>query len=57
MAGQFGGLKEHGKILMVTHGDKAPNVRFNTMTGDLIWLSELWGNGQHVLLIFLRHLG
>ncbi len=42
---------------MLTAGDAAPNLTLTTMAGEAVSLAELWRNGQHTLLIFLRHLG
>lgn len=37
--------------------DPAPDVKLTTITGETVSLAETWQSGQHVLLIFLRHLG
>ena len=37
-------------------GDRAPRVAAQTLTGEVVQLGELWGNGRSLLLIFLRHL-
>jgi hypothetical protein len=43
--------------LMITVDAQAPEVTLQTMTGKAVALAEMWQNGQHLLLIFLRHLG
>jgi len=35
----------------------APNFSLTTVEGEQIALNEVLKNGQHVLLVFLRHLG
>ena len=37
-------------------GQAAPDVVLKTIDDAPIALSEMWGNGQPTLLIFLRHL-
>lgn len=37
-------------------GQKAPDVMLTLFEGDSVALSEFWGNGRSLLLIFLRHL-
>jgi peroxiredoxin len=35
----------------------APNFTLQTVEGETITLSQVLENGNHVLLVFLRHLG
>jgi peroxiredoxin len=42
---------------MVTVGNNAPNFDLCTMDGSTVSLHETLRSGQHVLLVFLRHLG
>lgn len=35
----------------------APNFALQTVDGEQITLNEVLKNGNHVLLVFLRHLG
>ncbi len=37
-------------------GQPAPDVPLQTIDGDSLQLSQAWNQGQHTLLIFLRHL-
>ncbi len=38
-------------------GEPAPDVSLKTIEGEEISLATTWGNGRHVLLVFLRHSG
>ncbi len=42
---------------MLTNGAPAPAVTLKTIAGESHSLAETWQEGQHVLLVFLRHLG
>ncbi len=35
----------------------APDFTLPTIEGNLVQLSDILNSGQHVLLVFLRHLG
>lgn len=37
-------------------GQPAPSVPMTTLDGRSVSLADYWGNGRHLLLIFLRHL-
>ena len=37
-------------------GQPAPTVTLTTLDGRPVSLSDYWGSGRHLLLIFLRHL-
>ena len=37
-------------------GQAAPDVTLTTLDGRSVPLSDYWGNGRSLLLIFLRHL-
>lgn len=41
----------------LTAGQSAPNFTLQTVEGQQITLGEVLKNGDHVLLVFLRHLG
>ena len=42
---------------MLEVGDKAPDFNLCSVEGDPVSLAETLATGQHVLLVFLRHLG
>ena len=42
---------------MTQPGDPAPDATLMTVEGQAVSLAEAWGDGQNVLLVFLRHLG
>ena len=42
---------------MIKTGRKAPNLILKTVDGGNIALADTWSKGQHVVLVFLRHLG
>lgn len=37
-------------------GDAAPNLNLQNVESGPMPLADVWGNGRHALLIFLRHL-
>jgi len=42
---------------MLKVGNNAPNFNLCTVDGSSVSLHETLRSGQHVLLVFLRHLG
>ena len=38
-------------------GQRAPDFRIQSIEGEQITLGEVLRSGNHVLLVFLRHLG
>ncbi len=42
---------------MLYPGNKAPDLRLETIEGQGVDLADIWQNGHNVLLVFLRHLG
>jgi peroxiredoxin len=38
-------------------GDPAPDLMLEDLNGSKVNLSDIWGQGNNALLIFLRHLG
>jgi len=38
-------------------GQPAPNFTLQTVEGEQVTLNEVLKSGNHVLLVFLRHLG
>ncbi|MFQ5613493.1 MAG: hypothetical protein ACE5H9_15320 [Anaerolineae bacterium] len=43
--------------LKLQPGDPAPDATLQTVDGQTISLADAWPDGQHILLVFLRHLG
>lgn len=37
-------------------GQPAPNVTLQNLDDEPVQLAEMWGNGRHALIIYLRHL-
>ena len=42
---------------MLTNNSVAPDFSLADLDGNLLSLKEILGDGQNVLLVFLRHLG
>jgi peroxiredoxin len=49
-------LSEKENKPMLKEGSQAPDFTLPTVDDQSLSLSEMWQQGYHVLLIFLRHL-
>jgi hypothetical protein len=46
-----------GRAFMLRVGTEAPDFSLESVAGRMMRLEEILAEGDHVLLIFLRHLG
>lgn len=42
---------------MIKPGRKAPSLILKNVDGGHVALADIWSEGRHVVLVFLRHLG